>query len=76
MESSVAALLLVTSTVVLSCIVVVYAVDAMQQTISGQSPQAQLINEIQARIINQTSIFDGTLPSLPTSTPSPDTLLP
>ena len=53
MESTVAALLLVTSTVVLTCIVVVYAVDTVQQSFAGDSPQMQLINSIQNQILNQ-----------------------
>jgi hypothetical protein len=76
MESSVAALLLVTSTVVLSCIVVVYAVDTLQQSLSGTSPQMELINSIQERILNQTSIFGDTLSCLPTATPNPEPILP
>jgi hypothetical protein len=65
MESTVAALLLVTSTVVLSCIVIVYAVDTIQQSFSNDSPNMKLINSIQDRILNQTSIFNGTLTGLP-----------
>jgi hypothetical protein len=71
MESTVAALLLVTSTVVLACIVIVYAVDMVQQSFSGDSPQMQLINQIQQNILNQTALFNGTLPTAPTSTPTP-----
>jgi len=71
MESTVAALLLVTSTVVLACIVIVYAVDMVQQSFSGDSPQMQLINQIQQNILNQTSLFNGTLTTLPTPTPTP-----
>jgi hypothetical protein len=65
LESTVAALLLVTSTVVLACIVVVYAVDTVQQSFNGTSPQMQLINQIQNSILNQTSIFNATTPGLP-----------
>jgi hypothetical protein len=65
MESTVAALLLVTSTVVLACIVVVYAADTIQQSFSGDSPQMKLMNTIQERILNQTTIFNGTLAGLP-----------
>ena len=73
MESTVAALLLVTTTLVLSCIVVVYAVEIVQQSFAGDSPQMELITSIQNSILNQTSI-NGTLPSLqydPTPTPTP-----
>ena len=74
MESTVAALLLITSTVVLACIVIVYAVDTVQQSFTGDSPQMQLINSIQESVLNQTSLFNGTLPVFPadpTPTPTP-----
>lgn len=76
MESTVAALLLVTSTVILSCICIVYAVDTVTQSINGDSPQMQLINNIQNRILNNTSFFNGTYPVVsgtptPTATPTP-----
>jgi hypothetical protein len=71
LESTVAALLLVTSTVVLSCIVVVYAVDMLQQSFSETSPQMQLMNQIQNSLLNQTSPFNGTMPELPMATPTP-----
>ncbi|MGD6852140.1 MAG: hypothetical protein ACQCN6_08790 [Candidatus Bathyarchaeia archaeon] len=71
MESTVAALLLVTSAVVLACIVVVYAVDMVQLSFSETSPQMQLMNQIQKSLQNQTSIFNGTLPELPMATPMP-----
>jgi hypothetical protein len=70
MESTVAALLLVTSTVMLACIGIVYAVETIQQSLAGDSPQMELLNSIQERILNQTSIFNGTLPIEP-STPAP-----
>jgi hypothetical protein len=68
METTVAALLLVTSTVVLSCIVILYAVDTIQQSFSGDSAQMKLINEIQENILNQTALFNSTLPAAPTPT--------
>jgi len=74
LESSVAALLLVTATVVLACIVVVYAVETVQQSFSGTSPQMQLIENIQNSLLNQTSFFNNTItdiPIQPTPTPLP-----
>jgi hypothetical protein len=70
LESTVAALLLVTSTVVLACIVVGSAVDMVQQYFGGAN-QAQLVNQIQTSILNQTSLFNSTLPVFPMPTPTP-----
>jgi hypothetical protein len=76
LESTVAALLLVTSTVVLSCFVVVYTVNTVTQTFNGESPTMQLINHIQDSILNSTSTDGGTIPFIypstsPTTTPAP-----
>jgi hypothetical protein len=71
METTVAALLLITSTVVLSCIVIVYAVDTIQQSFSGDSAQMQLINRIQENILNQTTLFNSTSLVIATPTPQP-----
>ena len=70
METTVAALLLVTSTVVLACIAIGYAVDMVQQTFAGDSPSMQLMHTIQDRLLNETSMFNGTLPLSP-GTPTP-----
>jgi hypothetical protein len=69
MESTVAALLLVTSTVVLACIVVVYSVDTILQSFSADSLPNQLINSIQNQILNQTSIFNSTWPGIQNVSP-------
>lgn len=71
MESTVAALLLVTSTVVLSCFVVIYTVNTVTQTFSGESPTMQLINNIQDSIMNSSLIDNGLLPFIATPTPAP-----
>jgi hypothetical protein len=76
LESTVAALLLVTSTVVLSCFVVVYTVNTVTQTFSGESPTMQLMNHIQDSILNSTFTDGGTIPFIyptttPTATPAP-----
>jgi hypothetical protein len=76
MESSVAALLLVTASVVLSCIVVVYAVDTIQQSVTGQSQQSQIIENLQARLLNETSILGSTLSDLTNATPGPEPIIP
>jgi hypothetical protein len=70
MESTVAALLLVTSAVVFSCIVVVYAVDAIQQSFDGNNPQVKIIKDLQSTLMNQTSLFNGTYPGI-TNPPQP-----
>jgi hypothetical protein len=68
LESTVAALLLVTSTVVLSCFVVIYTVNTVTQTFSGDSPTLSLITELQKSILNSTD--GGTLQfTYPTPTP-------
>jgi hypothetical protein len=74
LESTVAALLLVTSTVVLSCFFIVYTVNTVTQTFSGESPTMQLMNRIQDSILNPTLTEDGTIPLIyatPTPTPTP-----
>jgi hypothetical protein len=76
MESTVAALLFVTATVVLSCVAVVYSVEMVQQTFDGSSTQMQMIQEIQDTIMNQTAILNGTIanlpePTVPTASPAP-----
>jgi hypothetical protein len=71
LESTVAALLLVTSTVVLSCFVVVYTVNTVTQTFSGQSPTLHLINQLQDSILNSTVTDGGTIQFVyPTPTPA------
>jgi hypothetical protein len=59
METSVATLLLITSAVVLACVVVNYAVDIFQQTIdTANLPQMGRIRDLEAKILNQTdSLF-------------------
>ncbi|MCW3999033.1 MAG: hypothetical protein NWE93_02195 [Candidatus Bathyarchaeota archaeon] len=77
MQSSVAALLLVTSAVVLSCVTVTYSVELMQQSISADTAQMDLLNTLQDSLLNQTSIINGTVPGLPSEpapTPLPDEL--
>ena len=72
METTVATLLLVASTVILACVVVDYAVSVMEQTLNTQNiPQLDRIRGIQDSILNQTDqLFNGTLSQLPTEPPS------
>lgn len=71
MESTVAALLLVSSTVALSCFVVIYTVNTVMETFNGESAAMQLVERLQANI---TSSLAGNF-SIPftfmTPTPAP-----
>jgi hypothetical protein len=75
LESTVAALLLVASTVLFASIVIVYAVETAQNCFDSASPQMKLLNDLQNMIINQTSILNETAPSIlgrmPDSMPIP-----
>lgn len=67
METTVAALLLITSTVILAAVVVDYAVSVIQQTLNTENiPQLGRIRNIESSILNQTdSLFNQTQPELP-----------
>jgi hypothetical protein len=72
LESTVAALLLVTSTVVLSCFVVIYTVNTVTQTFSGDSLTSQLVNQLQDSMLNSSLIDGNTIHIVyPTPTPTP-----
>ena len=68
MQSTVATLLLITSAVILTCVVVDYAVGIVQQTLNTENiPQLARIRAIENGILNQTdSFFNQTSPELPT----------
>lgn len=68
MQTTVATLLLITSAVILTCVVVDYAVGIVQQTLNTDNiPQIAKIRDIENRIQNQTdSLFDQAPPELPT----------
>ena len=67
LETTVATLLLITSTVVLACVVVDYAVSIIQTTLNTENiPQLDRIRNIESSILNQTdSLFNQTQPELP-----------
>jgi P pilus assembly chaperone PapD len=71
METTVAALLFVTATVVLSCFAVVYSVAMVQQNFDGSSAQVKMLNDLQQSMLNQTSIINGTMSGLPTEPIAP-----
>jgi hypothetical protein len=70
-ESTVAALLLVTSAVVFACVVVSYAVNIAEQTLNTDNmPQLDRIKNLENNFLNQTSnIYNQTLPELPNQPP-------
>jgi hypothetical protein len=67
LETTVATLLLITSTVILACVVVDYAVSVIQQTLNTENiPQLGRIRNIESSILNQTdSFFNQTQPEPP-----------
>jgi hypothetical protein len=77
LETSVATLLLVTSAVILSCVVVSYAVTTVEQTMNMQNiPQLDHLKSLTDQLLNQTdSLYNQTvtdiagspLPTLPPS---------
>jgi hypothetical protein len=71
METSLATLLMVTSAVVIACVVVSYAVSVMEQTLNTQNiPELDRIKNIQNSILNQTdSLFNQTQPEMPDPPP-------
>jgi hypothetical protein len=71
LETTVATLLLVTSTIVLACVVVNYAVSVLEQTLNTENiPQLDRIRSIQDNILNQTDrLYNSTLPLLPSDPP-------
>ncbi len=68
MQTTVATLLLITSAVLLTCVVIDYAVGIIQQTLNTDNiPQLDKIRDIENRIQNQTdSLFNQAPPELPT----------
>ncbi len=71
METSVATLLLVTSAVVLACVVVNYAVNITEQVLNNKNiPQLDRIKNFENNIFNKTDrLFNQTQPQLPDQPP-------
>lgn len=71
MEATVATLLLITSAVILTCVVVDYAVSIIQTTLNTENiPQLGRLRNIESSILNQTgSLFNQTQPELPNQPP-------
>ena len=69
MNSTVSTALLIMSAVVFSCVVVDYAVNIMQQTLNPvNNPQIDHIKSFENDLLNQTQIFNMTVPQLPMPT--------
>ena len=71
MQSTVATLLLVTSCVVLTCIVIDYAVVIFQDSLQTTNiPQLDRIRQLQQSLLNEIdSLFNQTLPEVAESFP-------
>ena len=72
MQVPTATLLLVTSAVILTCVVVDYAVVTVEQTLQTPNlPQLDRLRALEASLLNQTeSLLDQTQP-MPQNTPAP-----
>ena len=71
METTVTSLLLVTAAVVLACVVVNYAVNAVEQAVNTDNiSQIDRIKNIENNLLNQTDqLFNETQPQLPSQPP-------
>ncbi|HTY75854.1 MAG TPA: hypothetical protein VMD05_09860 [Candidatus Nanoarchaeia archaeon] len=67
MQSTVATLLLVTTAVVLVCVVVNYSVTVMEQSLNSQDiPQLGSVRNLENNLLNQTSqLLNETQPQIP-----------
>jgi hypothetical protein len=71
LETAVATLLLVTAAVVMTCLVVTYAVMNVEQTLNTKNiSQLAPLKNLESNLLNQTGLFNGTQPQLPIQ-PSP-----
>jgi hypothetical protein len=73
MQTSVATLLLVTSTVLFAVIVVNYAVNTFQQFVNVEdNPQLNRLKTLEDSLLEQTSgLYNQTLPAVPNEPPAP-----
>jgi predicted PurR-regulated permease PerM len=69
LESSVASLLLITSAVVLACVVVTYGVVIVEQTVNMENlPEMDRLLDLQNSLLDQTNSFlNQTLTDLPSA---------
>jgi len=72
MQTTVATLLLITSAVILTCVVIDYAVSIVQVTLNTDNiPQLSRLRDIENRLLNQTDNFFNEPQPEPTNQPSP-----
>ena len=69
MQTSVATLLLLTAAVIITCIVVNYAVTVVEQTLNTQNnPELTRLKNLESSVMNQTDqVLNETQPLLPSS---------
>lgn len=67
MQDSVATLLLVTAAVILTCVVVNYAITTIQETLNTENiPEFARLRDLQNEMLNQTTqLFNATQPLNP-----------
>lgn len=67
MQTTVATLLLVTSAVIIACVVVSYTVNIVEQTLQNQNiPEFARLKELQNYLLNETyGVYNQTDPQLP-----------
>ncbi len=67
MDSTVSTALLITTAVVLACVVSGFAINTMQQTVNpNTNPQIGQVKDLQNLLLNQTnSLFNETTPEIP-----------
>ena len=72
LETAVATLLLITASVVLACVVVDFAVSAVENTLNTTNlPQLDRIKNMENNLLNQTYSFNGTQLPLQSAPPEP-----
>jgi len=69
LQTSVATLLLLTAAVIITCIVVNYAVTVVEQTLNTQNnPELTRLKNLESSVMNQTDqVLNETQPLLPSS---------
>lgn len=66
LDTAVASLLLITAAVVMACVVVDYAVNAMEHILNTNNvPQLAPLKNLENSLLNETSSLGGTQPQLP-----------
>lgn len=72
LQTAVATLLLITASVLLACVVVDFAVSAVENTLNTTNlPQLDRIKNMENNLLNQTYSFNGTQLPLQSAPPEP-----